>query len=59
MPRLSLQPTRVFSAIEGQDETGQLVFYDDRLAAVLAPVIRQPELHRPAFLRSRTGRCRA
>lgn len=35
MPRLSLQPTRIFSVIEGQDETGQLVFYDDRLAAVL------------------------
>ncbi len=28
----------------------------DRLAGVLAPVLAQPELHEPAFIRSRTGR---
>ncbi len=28
----------------------------DRIAAVLEPVVVQPALHRPAFLRSRTGR---
>ncbi len=28
----------------------------DRIAAVLAPVIAQPVLHEPAFMRSRTGR---
>ena len=28
----------------------------DRLAGVLGPVLAQPELHEPAFIRSRTGR---
>ena len=35
MSRLSVEPTTVFSVIEGQDETGLLVYYDGRLAAVL------------------------
>ena len=34
MPRMSVEPVRVFSAFEGQDDTGLLVLYDARLAAV-------------------------
>ena len=35
MPRLSVQPIDIFSTVPGQDETGMLVLYDGRLAAVL------------------------
>ena len=35
MPRLSVQPIGVFSTVHGQDETGMLVLYDNRLAGVL------------------------
>ena len=37
-------------------EEGAAYAMADRLAAVLAPVLEQPELHKPAFFRSRTGR---
>ena len=37
-------------------EEGAACAMADRLAAVLAPVLAQPALHEPAFIRSRTGR---